>query len=235
MAEIVYAITDTHGCLDLLERAYDLIVAHAAGRPARVVFLGDAIDRGPDSAGCVERLIRGARADNFAPQVNLMGNHEEFMIEALKGDRRMAGRWLDNGGDETLRSYGARPSIDAAVELDIPPAHAAWLASLAYAYETETHVFVHAGIPPRSTLAEALATLEGRRQLIWIRHAFLDADHDFGKHVVHGHSPTGYVDFRQSPPFRTNLDSGAVYGRWLSIGVCLPGVAGRPEVLQVRR
>jgi serine/threonine protein phosphatase 1 len=235
MAEIIYAITDTHGRLDLLERAYDMIVNHAVGLPARVVFLGDAIDRGPDSAGCIQRLIRGAGAGNFAPQVNLMGNHEAFMIEALKGDLRMAERWLDNGGDATLRSYGARPSVCAAVDLEIPDAHATWLASLVYAYQTETHIFVHAGVPPDMTLAEALATPEGRHQLIWIRHAFLNADHDFGRHVVHGHSPTGRVDFQSNPPFRTNLDSGAVYGGPLSIGVCMPGVAGRPEVLRVGR
>ncbi len=235
MAEIVYAITDIHGCLDLLERAYESIAAHAAGRPARVVFLGDAIDRGPDSAGCIDRLIKGAEGDNFAPQVNLLGNHEEFMIEALRGDRQVALRWLDNGGDETLRSYGVRPTIDVAIGLEIPPAHAAWLASLAHAYQTDTHIFVHAGIPPELTLDEALATSEGRRQLIWIRHAFLGPEHDFGRHVVHGHSPIGLVDFQRNPRFRTNLDSGAVYGGPLSIGVCMPGIKGRPEVLRVER
>ena len=85
MPELHYAITDVHGRLDLLEKAYEAIIAHADGRPARVVFLGDAIDRGPDSKGCIDRLIRGPGEANFLPQINLLGNHEEFMIKALGG------------------------------------------------------------------------------------------------------------------------------------------------------
>jgi serine/threonine protein phosphatase 1 len=234
MAEILYAISDIHGRLDMLERAYDAIVAHAAGRPARVVFLGDAIDRGPQSKGCVDRLIAGAGAANFGPQIDLIGNHEAFLLAAVDGDERTAERWLANGGEETLRSYGlAAPSLEALVGFHLPHSHVHWYGALRYAHETDTHIFVHAGLPPGATLAEALATEEGRRHLIWIRHLFLDAEHDFGKHIVHGHSPTGRVDFHEDPPFRTNIDSGVVYGGPLTIAVCPPGQSGRPERLLI--
>ena len=235
MAEIHYAIADVHGRLDLLDRAYDAIVAHADGRQARVVFLGDAIDRGPNSRGCIDRLIAGAGQPNFLPQVNLMGNHEAFMIKALGGDTREAGHWLVNGGEETLRSYdpNIRPTVAAAKALALPPGHAQWLANLRYFHQTETHIFVHAGIPPGTTVEQAAAGEEGRHWLIWIRYAFLEGDHDFGKHVIHGHSPVGMVDFHEEPKFRTNLDHGAVYRGVLAIGVVMPGARGRPEILRI--
>src|SRR5580658_3783660 len=124
---IHYAITDCHGRLDMLDVAYEAIVRHADGRPARVVFLGDAIDRGPDSRGCIDRLIRGAERANFAPQVDLIGNHEEMMMSALSGDWGDAAHWLSNGGQETLRSFEASPG-DASVSRlqDLPASHAAW-------------------------------------------------------------------------------------------------------------
>ena len=233
---IHYAITDCHGRLDMLEAAYDAIVAHAAGRPARVVFMGDAIDRGPDSKGCIDRLIRGAQAANFAGQVNLMGNHEEMMADALAGDARATAHWFDNGGVETLRSYTGASDADLAismVEFELPPDHAAWLVGLDWSFETDTHIFVHAGIPPGMTLAQTLVDPSTRRQLIWIRGRFLSTPYDFGKHVVHGHSPVGRVDFTNDPPFRTNLDTGAVYGGPLTVGVCLPGLQGKPELISI--
>ncbi len=232
---IHYAITDVHGRLDLLEAAYDAIVAHASGRPARVVFLGDAVDRGPDSKGVISRLIAGAGQGNFDDQINLLGNHEALMIKALGGEEREARSWLANGGVQTLLSYDPdiEPTPRAAAALRIPDRHWDWLSALRYVFETDTHIFVHAGVPPGMTPLGALQSDEGRHQLIWIRQAFLDAAYDFGKHVVHGHSPLGRVDFAPNPPFRTNLDSGAVYGGPLTIGVCMPGVAGRPERIRI--
>ncbi len=233
VTEILYAITDVHGCRDLLERAYDRIVEHAEGRPARVIFLGDAIDRGPDSKGVIDRLVAGAGAENFAPQINLIGNHEAFMMDAMAGDSHAIGAWLRNGGDATLASYGAPPNPVAIKALTIPKSHIQWLSSLRYVYETPTHIFVHAGLPFGVSLADALAKPERREQLIWIREPFLSVNHDFGRHVVHGHSPIGLADFRTDPLYRTNLDSGAVYGGSLSIGVFMPGVPGKPEVLKI--
>jgi hypothetical protein len=111
--EILYAITDPHGRLDLLSKAYDAIVVNALGRAARIIFLGDAIDRGPDSKGCIDRLIRGAEGmTNFAPQINLLGNHEDMMIQTLNGRLGMIDTWLFNGGIATLKSYGKSPPYD---------------------------------------------------------------------------------------------------------------------------
>jgi serine/threonine protein phosphatase 1 len=233
---IHYALTDCHGRLDMLEAAYDAIVAHADGQPARVVFMGDAIDRGPNSKGCIDRLIRGAGAPNFAAQVNLLGNHEEMMMDALAGDSRAIAHWLDNGGGETVHSYlgGSGPDpARAMAEFELPPEHAAWLIALEWSFETDTHIFVHAGIPPGASLAQTLGDPHARRQLIWIRGRFLSTPYDFGKHVLHGHSPVGRVDFTYDPPFRTNLDTGAVYGGPLTVGVCHPGAGGKPELISI--
>ena len=109
MSDLTYAVGDVHGRLDLLERAFDRMAAHAGGRPHRVIMLGDVVDRGPESAGVIDFLLRRqARADI----VCLKGNHEAMMLGALAGDEVALRSWLANGGVETLRSYGARTAGD---------------------------------------------------------------------------------------------------------------------------
>jgi serine/threonine protein phosphatase 1 len=244
--ELIYAIPDIHGRLDLLCKAYEVIEEHAAGRPARIVFLGDAIDRGPDSKGCIDRLIKGTSASNFLPQINLLGNHEEFMMDVLNGKRSVTHHWLENGGIKTIASYGVHvPPLDtmddwqegfiqlvaATNGLNIPDDHMKWLNSLLYYYETDTHIFVHAGLFPGYSLQEILEKEKGKHQLIWIRRPFLDTDYDFGKHVIHGHSIRGKSDRRPSAPFRTNLDNGAYFTGCLHVGVV--ETHGHPTVIEV--
>ena len=84
----VYAIGDIHGCDDRLAALHDAIVADLAGRPvarALLIHLGDYIDRGPDSAGVLERV---ARPPSGLPVVNLVGNHEDMLLTAIAEDSR---------------------------------------------------------------------------------------------------------------------------------------------------
>lgn len=216
MDEWTYAIGDIHGRLDLLEAALAWIAADAGGiARAHVVVLGDMVDRGPGSAGVVERLMRGPTrpGDRFTC---LMGNHEAMLLDALTGDREAEALWLGNGGEATLRAYGGR----------VPDAHAAWLRARPLRAEDEHRVFVHAGFRPGRALAEQIAA-----DMLWIREPFLSVEHDFGRHVVHGHTPQeGAPDLRR---FRSNLDTGAVWTGTLCVAVFDPARAGGPRRIRL--
>ena len=201
---LTYAIGDVHGRHDLLTALLDGVRGHAAGRPYRLVFLGDYIDRGPDSAAVVA-TVRELQARSPETVTCLMGNHEHMLLAAAR-DRRLIGWWLGNGGGATLASFGA-PSPD-----DLPPDLLEWFEDLPLEHEDARRIYVHAGLnPARPRQAQ---TDEDR---LWIREPFLTVDHDFGKHVVHGHTPvrTAMPDVRAH---RTNLDTGAVFGGALTAG-----------------
>jgi serine/threonine protein phosphatase 1 len=202
---LTYAIGDVHGCRDLLADLLAQISRHADGRFHRLVCLGDYIDRGSDSAGVLALLGEVADATPGG-LVMLKGNHEDMLGRAIR-DPDDARLWLINGGDATLRSFGA------AGPADMPADVVAHLAGLPTAYEDERRCFVHAGLDPRR--AHSAQTDEGR---MWIRQPFLGSDHDFGKFVVHGHTPVpgGRPDLRR---FRLNIDTGAVYGGPLTAAV----------------
>lgn len=194
-----YAVGDVHGRCDLLDRALQDIEHDRAGEAAVVVFLGDYVDRGPQSREVITRLM-----DDETPglaKVCLRGNHEAMMLQALFEGGQAMMSWLRNGGDATCRSYGGL----------FPPAHLAWLTALPVTYHTEHHVFVHAGIRPGVDLAQ-----QRDADMLWIRRPFLDAEEGFTKHVVHGHSPEAQWNAR---PFRTNLDGMAWRTGRLRIGV----------------
>lgn len=202
---LTYAVGDVHGRLDLLLDLLVRIEADADGRPHRFVFLGDYIDRGLDSAGVVA-CLRNLQDMRAADAVCLKGNHEALLLRAMqKPDATEL--WLYNGGDATLASYGA------AGPRDLPDDVTAWLASCPTAYEDERRCYVHAGLKPARHRLQ-----QSDHDRLWIREEFLSVDHDFGKFVVHGHTPqpSGQPDLR---PFRVNLDTGAVYGGRLTAGI----------------
>jgi serine/threonine protein phosphatase 1 len=199
MASLTFAIGDIHGCLDKLERLLAACEAHAGGRPARFVFLGDYIDRGPDSRGVVELLMRLQQAQPGAV-VCLRGNHEQMAIMA-HADARAMPLWLQNSGASTQRNYrrtGGR----------IEDAHLAWLAALPFCHDDGLRFFVHAGVD----LSVPLDAQPGE-VMIWMREPFLsDCDKvDLGRLIVHGHTPLrdGRPDLRKR---RLNLDTAAVLG-----------------------
>jgi serine/threonine protein phosphatase 1 len=217
--ELTYAIGDIHGCLDLLRRAFDLIWAHAGTRGFQIVCLGDYVDRGPDSRGVVEFLMREATR---APLTCLKGNHEAMLLEAVEEGEWSS--WLDNGGRETLASYDG----------EVPDEHRRWLRSLPACARDADRFYVHGGFRPGVALAD-----QEEAVCIWIRGRFLDADADeLPGHVVHGHTPyhIDKMDMARPErlPHRTNLDTGACWTGVLGVGVFEPGSPPPVEVLSVR-
>lgn len=206
-----YAVGDVHGRLDLLERLIRRIEADIAERPARqtfIIFLGDYIDRGADSAAVIERLRtyrpRGARP------IFLAGNHEEVLLRILDGDGAIVADWLRFGGAECAASYGIDPDRlrrmddkEAAAEIasKVPRAHREFLERLADTFRFGDYLFVHAGIRPGVAVEE-----QDRRDLRWIREPFLSDAKEHGFIVVHGHTIVPGVEER---PNRIAIDTGA--------------------------
>lgn len=195
--EITYAIGDIHGHLRKLERLFDRCMQDCGFRTATFIFIGDYIDRGPDSRGVVEFLIE-LQHKHLGRVICLKGNHEAAVIECAAGaDPKI---WYENGGLEMLKSYG----VSSAAEL--PFEHVAWFKSLPLFFDDGKRYFAHAGVNPTLLLHQQV---EG--DLIWIREPFLSCESDFGRLVVHGHTPlsSGNPDLRNN---RLNIDTGAGYG-----------------------
>ncbi|WP_129793612.1 metallophosphoesterase family protein [Sphingosinicella sp. CPCC 101087] len=207
----LYAIGDIHGCLDLLDSLLRQIEEDAASRPPKstyIVFLGDLIDRGPASAGVVERLL-GYRPSGATP-VFLAGNHEEIFTRILDGESAILADWLKFGGAECVESYGLDPAAlkrmepDAAVEqlkAKVPKAHLEFIESFADTFRFGDYLFVHAGIRPGIDLNE-----QDQFDLRWIREPFLSFDDEHGLVVVHGHTIVPEVEERSN---RIGVDTGA--------------------------
>ncbi len=216
----IYAIGDVHGHLDQLRALHDAIREDLGDRPVRqplLVHMGDLIDRGPSSAGVLTLLQAGPPLQGV-PTVNLMGNHEWMFLAALaRQSRRDADLWLDNGGIETLASWGIHPSVPPArwPEL-VPRAHVLFLRGLAGRFQRDGYLFVHAGVRPGVPLDEQTWS-----DLLWIRELFLDRRGPLLPDapdlvVVHGHTPEAEPTIR---PNRIGIDTGAGRGGPLTCAV----------------
>lgn len=206
-----YAVGDVHGRLDLLERLLQTIEADASARPASktyLVFLGDFIDRGPDSAGVLERLR--TYSPSFAKPIFIAGNHEEVFLRVLGGDEPVFRDWLNFGGAECVQSYGLDPEQLGRLEpktaierlrAAVPEAHVEFLESLADTFRFGSYLFVHAGIRPGIDLAH-----QDQFDLRWIREPFLSHEQEHGVIVVHGHTIVPDVEERAN---RICIDTGA--------------------------
>jgi serine/threonine protein phosphatase 1 len=206
----IYAIGDIHGRADLLERLAGRIADDLA-RHARCesvsIFLGDYIDRGSDSREVIDRLARAAFP---TPIVTLRGNHEEVMLRFLDDPDELA-RWAAFGGEAALASYGVDPCLEMqrggaagvrAALLDcFPASHRRFLEETRLCVEYGDYFFCHAGVRPHVPLDR-----QDPDDLKWIRYEFLDYRGDFGKVVVHGHTPHHVVE---SLPNRINVDTQA--------------------------
>lgn len=205
----VYAIGDIHGRADLLEAMLGKIERDEAIRPeanTTIVFLGDLIDRGPDSARVVDLVLKLGRTRTVRA---IAGNHEEMLLASLESEQTLR-RFLEHGGKETILSYFAdrneynRLSI---AELRqnlvsiIPQDHLTFFRSLEDFVCIGQYVFVHAGIRPGVELGA-----QDPHDLRWIRQGFLDCDHDLGVIVVHGHTICQDVELRSN---RAGIDTGA--------------------------
>jgi len=220
---LTYAVADLHGCFALFTAARATIEAHAQDAPGTVVFLGDYIDRGPQSREVVEALIEGPAGD--WKWIALSGNHERILLAVCAEPRRI-GWWLANGGGATLLSYGQSVG-DIADPGVIPAEHRAWLAALPLMHVTSQRIYVHAGVDPE-------LPLDGQdpEQLVWKRYLPSDRRGHRGRHVVHGHEQ--YVHGPLLTAGRTGLDTGAYYTGRLVVGVFDEDLPGGPtELIEV--
>jgi serine/threonine protein phosphatase 1 len=210
----VYVVGDVHGCREQLAKLHGIIAADLAARPvpaALLVHLGDYIDFGPDSAGVLALLAAGPPVPGVRV-VNLLGDHERMLVDALAGDRAAATDWLWAGGRTSLASWGIDPALPREQwEAAFPPAHVAFLRGLVTSHQEGDYLFVHAGIRPGVPLARQ--TLD---DLTTIRQPFLFTEQDLGCIVVHGHSnsPQPVIGVNQ-----IGLDTGAGMGGKLTCAV----------------
>jgi serine/threonine protein phosphatase 1 len=208
--ERIYAVGDVHGRADLLSELFSKIDADLNARPAAKsvqIFLGDYIDRGPQSREVIDLLIERRRKHNV---IYLKGNHEDCVLRFLCNPTALPA-WRRIGGISTLMSYDAVPSREDspqshrdaadAFAVALPKSHLSFFKSLALSYTRGDFFFAHAGVRPGVSLS-----LQSQTDLLWIRDDFLLHEEDFGKIVVHGHTPVHEPDIRSN---RINLDTGA--------------------------
>lgn len=206
-----YVIGDVHGRLDLLDLLLAKIHDELNRCPSRrtlLVFVGDLIDRGPQSAQVIERL-RTYEKGGVRP-LFLLGNHEEVLLRIIAGDESLIQNWLKFGGLECLKSYGLdRQTIRSAsqreiltkVQRAIPKEHVAFLRKFVDSCRFGDYLFVHAGIRPGVEIGQ-----QRQSDLRWIREGFLNDQRDHGFVVVHGHTINREIDVR---PNRVGIDTGA--------------------------
>ncbi len=215
-----YAVPDLHGRFDLLEAGLAAIARHAGGA-ARVVFLGDYVDRGPAAQAILARLAAGPPPGSR--WTCLAGNHEALMVAALAHGRDVR-RWLDAGGQTTLQSYqalgqGWRETLVA---------HGRWLAALPALHVDPHRVYVHAGVDPALPLDR-----QSRDTTLWVRHGPAEDVVLPGRHIVHGHVPID--DGPLVLPGRTDLDTRAWRTGRLVVGIYADAVPGAAtDYLEVR-
>jgi len=202
----IYAIGDIHGRADLLDGTLKRIDADLKTNPvahAIEVFLGDYIDRGPASRQVLDRLVARNRTHQA---VFLKGNHETYLIDFVTNPLILED-WKRVGGFATLMSYGITPSTNAEAQLAaafdqaLPESHRQFLGNLKLSFTCGDFFFVHAGVRPGIPLEK-----QREEDLLWIRQDFLLSEEDFGKIIVHGHTPVAHPDIR---PNRINIDTGA--------------------------
>ncbi|MFN3521263.1 MAG: metallophosphoesterase family protein [Phenylobacterium sp.] len=211
---LVYAVGDVHGRFDLLQPLLRDIAADAlkSAPPERpmLVFLGDYVDRGPDSARVIDLVLEMEASGAFETRT-LKGNHEEALLEFL-ADPGFGPVWFEHGGGATLAAYGVSPPATRtdtaawsatrdAFAAVLPPRHLRFCQTLELMVTVGDYAFVHAGVRPGVPLER-----QSEKDLLWIRGEFLEARPNFDKVIVHGHTPM------QSPqllPHRLGLDTGA--------------------------
>lgn len=209
--ERIYAVGDVHGRYDLLQQLIERIgVHHNALPPAKalhMLFLGDLIDRGPQSAQVLRFLSDLQRRTRSV--IVLQGNHEEIFLQAVDGDLNVLDAWLRFGGAATLRSFGLEPPREGQdlrqflreLRAAIPVSLVEWLRRLPLMARSGDYFFCHAGIRPGVPLRR-----QKREDLLWIREGFLEDTRNHGAVIVHGHSIEPDVQLREN---RIGIDSGA--------------------------
>jgi len=218
VGERVYAIGDVHGTPDLLDAMLMAIGRDASKRAAhtrtRIVFIGDIVDRGPNSREALHRL-RDAQ-DRMPEIVTLLGNHEEMLLRSLVGDEFSLRGWMRVGGAETVESFGLKPLAEgedpvpwiAELQRAIPEDLIAWIRTWPLTARSGDYFFCHAGIRPGIPLKR-----QTRRDFLWARDEFLKDSRDHGAVIVHGHTISQDIELL---PNRIGIDTGAYQSGKLS-------------------
>jgi calcineurin-like phosphoesterase family protein len=205
----IYAVGDIHGRLDLLEHVHRGIDADKSitGTDAIEVYLGDYIDRGPQSSEVLGALVKRSKTTATA---FLRGNHEQMLLDFL-GGRDLLMPWKAVGAVPTLLSYGLparllagdvpEEEVREALGQRLPGEHFDFLTATGSYLRMDPYLMVHAGLRPGIRLEDQQAA-----DILGIRNDFLDHDGDLGYLVVHGHTPVAEPDFRR---YRINIDTGA--------------------------
>lgn len=203
----VYAIGDVHGCIKELRQMIEHIDSDQALFPseqAKLIFLGDYVDRGPANRDVIEYLIELQSSERDI--VFLRGNHDQKVLLFLKEPKRTGKDYLKWGGDATLRDYGIEindyDTMQAAVDIftkNFPKSHKRFFKSLEYSYQLDDYFFCHAGVRPETPLDE-----QSKHDLCWIRSEFLFHEEPFEKVIIHGHT---IVDEPEVKSNRINVDT----------------------------
>lgn len=194
----IVAIGDIHGCSKTLKALWDHL---APWKEYLHIFVGDYIDRGPDSKGVIDFLIQ-AREERET--IFLRGNHEQMLLDAVdSGDTSL---WQLNGGMETMESYGCTDPKS----FELPEEHLLFYRRTALFFETADYFFVHAGAPPHLTLREAKQLPEAEEDFLWGRDHLNALAPPWEKTVVFGHTPRA---FPIRKPSMIGIDTGCVYNR----------------------
>jgi len=202
----IFAIGDIHGCFEKIRTLMERLPVDFA--QDKLVFLGDYVDRGPDSRGVLDLMIR-IQQENPTSTIFLKGNHEAMFLDYLENGP-LKNSFLKFGGEETIRSYGIAGS-----SIDIPDDHLTFIKGLRPLYVTEKFCFVHAGLLPDVPLEK-----QKEEDILWIRFNFIKSDYDWGKRIIFGHTP---FDTPLIEKNKIGIDTGAVYGGRLTCLV-LPDV-----------
>ena len=214
----VYAIGDIHGRNDLLQQLLDKISQDDRQRDSarsEIIFLGDLVDRGPDSAGVIDTAMRAR--ETFGNVRYLMGNHEEVYLAASTGDEKAVRFFNRIGGRETILSYDI--SMEEYVGLDMtqlalripqlfPREHIDFISGFEDQITIGDYAFVHAGVRPGVPLSE-----QRQKDLRWIRDDFLSAQQAHEKVIVYGHTINDEV---VETGTRIGIDTGAYYSEKLT-------------------
>ncbi len=189
------AIGDIHGCVRSLKTLWNKLKPH---KDAIHVFIGDYIDRGPDSKGVVDFLL-DVRHDREC--VFLRGNHEQMLLDALLNNEQQ--NWMYNGGDVTLNSYNNPRNVS-----EIPESHITFYKETKFYHESENYFFVHAGAPPHQTLEQSKQDSRSEHFFLWGREHLNAFETPWEKTVIFGHTPRPYPIRK---PNMIGIDTGCVY------------------------
>jgi serine/threonine protein phosphatase 1 len=230
---MLYAVGDIHGRLDLVTKLYQAIqediekVKDPNG--VEIIFVGDYVDRGPDSKGVLDFLI-GLRDTDMLKHVFLLGNHEDLMFKSvLYNDHNSYSCWMGNGGQQTCKSFGFNGSYYVGEWQDALRPYAEWMRKLPFFYEKYNYIFCHSGFLRIDFNIDLKAQ---REALIWGR-PHQGQYIGFDKWVIHGHTPCmGEPDIDVN---RINMDVGAVFCNTLAAVVLPHGpcMTDDPRYLQI--